>query len=430
MLIKSISWTQAEAQALYDSGHPPVVWWRFIRMIITKLWEDYLRKKCFSMVLLAGFRLFLKHLTHSLFIPASGNFNSAKQMIKKAALYDPYLDTLGGGERYCLTVAQTLLQNGYQVDLFWSGSKELISKAEKRFSLNLAGINIVDDIFKVHPENIDLIEDNPKDYVTSHHLKTNLLSKITNFFKKIKITSQYDLIFFLGDGSIPLLLGKKNLLHVQVPFSTGPDTKTKILNSLKLLTIQNIIVNSKFTESFARFYYGKKGSILYPPVDIDSFKPGPKEKIILSVGRFDNILNSKRQDILIEAFNKISRINPEWKLILAGGSITNESQNNYLNHLKTISKSLPVEFYVNPDFSTLQSLYSKSSIYWHAAGYGVDPQVHPENTEHFGIVIVEAMSAGLVLYVSTTAVFLKLLLIVLMALSGPRKTNLSQKLSC
>jgi len=41
----------------------------------------------------------------------------------RAAIYDPYLDTLGGGERYCLTVAEILLKNGWQVDLFWSGPK-------------------------------------------------------------------------------------------------------------------------------------------------------------------------------------------------------------------------------------------------------------------------------------------------------------------
>ena len=57
--------------------------------------------------------------------------------IKKAAIYDPYLDTLGGGERYCLTVAEILLKNGYKVDIFWSGDKTLIEKAEKRFSLDL-----------------------------------------------------------------------------------------------------------------------------------------------------------------------------------------------------------------------------------------------------------------------------------------------------
>ncbi len=39
MLSKSIIWTQIEAQALYDNHHPPVYWWRFPRMIFTKLWQ-------------------------------------------------------------------------------------------------------------------------------------------------------------------------------------------------------------------------------------------------------------------------------------------------------------------------------------------------------------------------------------------------------
>ena len=75
--------------------------------------------------------------------------------IKKAAIYDPYLDTLGGGERYCLTVAEILLKNGYKVDIFWSGDKTLIEKAEKRFSLDLKDLNIVPDIFGIKPQNLN-----------------------------------------------------------------------------------------------------------------------------------------------------------------------------------------------------------------------------------------------------------------------------------
>ncbi|MFZ2153344.1 MAG: glycosyltransferase family 2 protein [Microgenomates group bacterium] len=39
MLSKSIDWTQIEAQLLHQAHHPPVVWWRFIRMLFTKLWQ-------------------------------------------------------------------------------------------------------------------------------------------------------------------------------------------------------------------------------------------------------------------------------------------------------------------------------------------------------------------------------------------------------
>jgi glycosyltransferase involved in cell wall biosynthesis len=39
MLEKSLYWTPIESKLLFDSNHPPVVWWRFIRMMLTKFWE-------------------------------------------------------------------------------------------------------------------------------------------------------------------------------------------------------------------------------------------------------------------------------------------------------------------------------------------------------------------------------------------------------
>ena len=54
-------------------------------------------------------------------------------MEKRAAIYDPYLDTLGGGERYCLTVAEILLIAGWQVDLFGQGTKTLSNRPKTVF---------------------------------------------------------------------------------------------------------------------------------------------------------------------------------------------------------------------------------------------------------------------------------------------------------
>ena len=39
MIEKTLIWTDMEAQALFTSRHPPVVWWRFPRMMVTKLWQ-------------------------------------------------------------------------------------------------------------------------------------------------------------------------------------------------------------------------------------------------------------------------------------------------------------------------------------------------------------------------------------------------------
>ena len=39
MMTKSTQWTGLEAEMLLKANHPPVVWWRFPRMMFTKLWE-------------------------------------------------------------------------------------------------------------------------------------------------------------------------------------------------------------------------------------------------------------------------------------------------------------------------------------------------------------------------------------------------------
>lgn len=44
MVNKTLVWTDTEAQALFKSGHPPVVWWRFIRMMLTKAWERLIKQ--------------------------------------------------------------------------------------------------------------------------------------------------------------------------------------------------------------------------------------------------------------------------------------------------------------------------------------------------------------------------------------------------
>jgi len=45
MLQKTIIWTQIEAQALYQANHPQVYWWRFPRMMITKLYQRLIKQK-------------------------------------------------------------------------------------------------------------------------------------------------------------------------------------------------------------------------------------------------------------------------------------------------------------------------------------------------------------------------------------------------
>lgn len=42
MLAKTIVWSRVEAQLRIDVKHPPVVWWRFIRVMATGFWDSYI----------------------------------------------------------------------------------------------------------------------------------------------------------------------------------------------------------------------------------------------------------------------------------------------------------------------------------------------------------------------------------------------------
>jgi hypothetical protein len=48
MVKKTIVWTDTEAQALFKSGHPPIVWWRFIRMMLTKIYQRLIKEKMYK----------------------------------------------------------------------------------------------------------------------------------------------------------------------------------------------------------------------------------------------------------------------------------------------------------------------------------------------------------------------------------------------
>lgn len=273
--------------------------------------------------------------------------------IKRAAIYDPYLDTLGGGERYVLTIAQALIENGWTVDIQWSG-QNILKQNEQRLGLDLSKINVVENVNR---------------------------------------GKGYDLIFWLSDGSIPWLFAKQNLIHFQTPFQNV--NGKSLLNRLKLLKIDKVICNSNFTKKFIDSEFGVKSYVLLPPVSVDKFKSTKKENIILSVGRFSQLQQSKRQDVLIDAFKKMCDKGLKgWKLVLIGGS--DVGRDSFVDNLKSSSKGYQVEILENLPFEEMVKYYAKSKIFWSASGFDINEEKEPFKVEHFGITVVEAMSAGAV----------------------------------
>lgn len=273
--------------------------------------------------------------------------------MKKAAIYNPYLDTLGGGERYTLTFAKVLAENGYIVDLEWK-DKNIINSLSKRFGMSLSSINVVKDIKK---------------------------------------GDGYDLCFWVSDGSVPLMHARNNILHFQIPFHNV--NGKSLMNKMKLIRINKVVCNSEFTKNMIDKEFGIKSIVIAPPVDINIFRSKRKENIILYVGRFSKILQSKGQDVLISCFKKIFDSGIDgWKLVLAGGNEIGAEA--YIKELKDISAGYPIDIIESPSIDQLKDLYGKSKIFWSAAGFGSSESENPEKMEHWGITVVEAMSAGCV----------------------------------
>jgi len=291
----------------------------------------------------------------------SANSKEAKKANKtnKALIVSPYLDHLGGGERYMLAAASALEALGYQIYFSWDNLAE-ITKLSTMLGITLKS-PLLDPLVK------------------QLYFGSNPISMYNK-------TRAYDVVFYLSDGSIPLLGGRKNILHMQVPFHDVGGRSLK--NGFKKLCVHDIVVNSRFTKAVIDQEYGVNSKVLYPPVEMIK-KEATKQQQILSVGRFEPFLNTKHQDVLIEGFRRLSAQISGWKLVLAGGT----SSDTWLQTLKAKAAGLNITFAVNVSHTELSALYAESQIYWHAAGYGVDERKNPELTEHFGISTVEAISA-------------------------------------
>ena len=271
----------------------------------------------------------------------------------RAAIYNPYWDTLGGGERYTASLVSLLLKKNYKVDIEWK-EKDIIKKINSRFSLDISGANIVDTVNR---------------------------------------GDGYDFCFWLSDGSIPTLKSRTNILHFQFPFQNTH--QNILLNKMKLFRVKSVVCNSKFTKSFIDKEYGVNSEVVYPPVDISKFKKVKKENLIIYIGRFSQLTQSKNQHILVEKFkNFYDQGFTDWKLVLAGGGEVGSDE--YVQKLVKKSRSYPISILVSPSFDKIKELYSKAKIFWSAVGDSIDELSDPLKVEHFGMTVVEAMSTGVV----------------------------------
>jgi hypothetical protein len=160
-----------------------------------------------------------------------------------------------------------------------------------------------------------------------------------------------------------------------------------------------IWANSKFTAGFISRDWNRKSRLVFPPHIERSLHPAERNAYdILSIGRFMSPKDGhcKNQLKLVEAFEKLSSESTlPWKLHLAGG--VDPKNDLYFRKIRSLveSKGLNVNLYPNCHQSDLDHLLQTSQFYWHATGMGV-AKANPQEMEHFGIAVVEAINASLI----------------------------------
>lgn len=290
----------------------------------------------------------------------------------KICLLSPYIPKhFGGGEKYLLDVA-TVLSQKHQVSVavpFHHQSK-------------------LDPIKKQYEEFLG------RSLAPVQFIYSPLVDSHQDFLSKVWWTRKFDALYYATDGSLFFSLAKKNILHIQIPLKLD---KSSTWEKLKLANWQVKNTNSQFTKKIIEEYWQTKVDYVHYPMVDTHFPSAPKlkkEKVILHVGRFFQQLHAKRQDVLIDLFKELLHQQPQltrgWKLVLVG-KVEDEA---YAHKIAQLAAHLPIEIHHQVSSQQLHEWYERASIYWHATGFGVDENLHPEKMEHFGISTVEAMAAG------------------------------------
>ena len=280
------------------------------------------------------------------------------------AIFTPFALTPGGGERYILTLAAALAK-------------------DKQVT-----------VVTVHPYSHIRLLSLGREFDVDLS-RCNLLT-----YKSFVGGPRPDFMFTLGNNIVPPVpaCAADSWYQCQFPFTmsaTDFERRRDMLAGYRGINVYSSYTKEHVLRALKEYNLTSMPvEVIYPPVPRIAGDVKLKKNIIVTVGRFFVGGHSKRQDLMIAAFRDvIKKFGDEVEFHLAGSSIPESPHLAYLHELKEMARELPVKFHVNPTTQALWDLYRDAALYWHATGLQCDMKREPEKAEHFGISIVEAMSA-------------------------------------
>lgn len=299
----------------------------------------------------------------------------------KMKAYIAHLFTVcGGGERVSLEMARVLREHGVEVSYVTNTSSGLRKCSE------ILGL----------PSDYDAIE------ISS--LAEKLLSRTGRLVRLRRLILVSKAIETVSDGRDGLIIdtasnmpSSSDLSYIHYPAVLGSYESSSIAWRLYNWIVKKtakqvfgrprlLLANSSWTAGLVKRLFNLDANVLYPPVDVDYFRYDnrPKERIIMTVSR----LTPEKSLHALPAI--ASRLwSYEWYLVGTTGSGPEErvSRRVLVEIKREVEKHNARNFHIalNIPREELRDLLRRSMFY-----------VHPPFTEHFGIAVVEAMSAGVI----------------------------------
>jgi glycosyltransferase involved in cell wall biosynthesis len=281
----------------------------------------------------------------------------------------PYFNNIGGAEEVLFRILEALIERRQTCSLL--GELPLNSIFDNLPISNITQIPYAETNFK------------SRRFQTHRRLLRHL--KLKGKLRKrvgevdLEISTQ-DLMYFVGAG-------KKCVAYVHFPENLTRMQKSdlkyrwvwklfywpvtfQLKRHVKKTSL--LMCNSRYTQNAIKAYWGREAEVVYPPVDVEDFKPVQKKLLVVSVGRFVPTKN-------YEMIAQVARQMPDVHFVIIGRKCSIDPYYDKIVALK------PDNMDLNADATrvNISDLLSQAKIY-----------LHGMVGEHFGISVVEAMSAG------------------------------------
>jgi glycosyltransferase involved in cell wall biosynthesis len=336
----------------------------------------------------------------------------AGRLALRIGLYSPFFgSTVGGGEKYLGVTAEAIR------DAFPRHRVEIVSPVPVDLDRYHRMLGIDFDGIQVRSGRL------PAAGLGRRLRRLPLVRRYADLAlsaRAVAWTREYDLLLSMVYVMPAFSLARRGVILCQFPYQLGRErSRWRGLRGLlyrvylapyerlrrhllgpEIDAFQLVICQSEYVRGWVGRYWGRDAEVVNPPVDVPVAEPDflAKEPIVLSVGRFFASGHSKRHDLMVEAFRRMWDGGLRgWELHLVGSVHRDDPGDlRYFEQVCRRAEGYPIHVHADAPLEALLDLYRRASIYWHAAGYGVDAEHRPIDLEHFGMTTAEAMAHGVV----------------------------------